>query len=226
VSGRREVPGAAGRPPGYPATIVAVSFTRAVAWTALLVAAAGCNRAWRVETTQPPLALGADLDARTSLPGTIELGDMELPDIFRLSNSAYFVAVSRDRLRFHVTLLHKWQEIADPSRWRVWMVDDLGHRFAPEDVDLRRLRPVTTVFDPGYSGSVNTRPLYSMIVYRGEGDFVFHRRDLLRKDMRWLMLVMVRPGYEYRYVWSFADDADLTGAQSATKSIVPNRLSI
>jgi hypothetical protein len=208
------------------ASTVAASLIRAVAWTALLATSAGCGRAWRVETTQPPLALGATLDARTSLAGTIELGDMELPGLFRLSNSAYFVAVSRDRLRFHVTLLHKWEEIADPSSWRVWIEDDLGHRFAPEDVDLRRLRPVTTVFDPGFSGSVNTQPLYSMLVYRGEGDYVFHRRDLLRKDMRWLMLVMVRPGYQYRYVWSFADDPQATAAQSATKSIVPNRLSI
>ncbi|HWM87487.1 MAG TPA: hypothetical protein VNO33_16655 [Kofleriaceae bacterium] len=187
---------------------------------------AGCHKSWRVETPQPPLSLGAGLDARTSLPGIIILGDMELPRLHRLANSVYFVAVSRDRLRFHVTLLHKWEEIADPTAWRVWIEDDLGHRYAPEDVDRRRLRPVTTVYEAGRRGSVNARPLYSITVYRGDGDYVFYRRDLLRKNMRWLMLVMSRPGYEYRYVWSFADPQDGDGEASNTKSIVPNRLSI
>ena len=94
---------------------------RLVAAAALLPAALlpACSRHWRVDTAQPPLTLGAELIARTSLPGTILLGDMELPRWFQLANSVYFVAVSRDRLRFHVTLLHKWEEIADPSRWRV-----------------------------------------------------------------------------------------------------------
>ncbi len=38
---------------------------------------------------------------------------------------------------------------------------------------------------------------------------MFYRRDLLRKDLRWLMLVMRRPGYEYRYVWSFFDSDEV-----------------
>jgi hypothetical protein len=208
---------------------VAVCFRRAVALAALLLAPAGCiHRAWRVETTQPPLSLGTTLDARTSLTGTIALGDMDLPRLMRLSNSAYFVAISRDRLRFHVTLLHKWEEIADPTEWTAWIEDNLGRRFHPEDVDGRGLRAVTHVYDQGYRYSVNTRPLYSINLFRGEGDYVFYRRDLLRKDLRWLMLVMRRPGYEYRYVWSFYDHdgGAESGGETRARSIVSNRLSI
>jgi hypothetical protein len=184
-----------------------------------------------VQTVQPPLALGSTLDARTSLTATIILGDMELPSLMRLANSAYFVAVSRDRLRFHVTLLHKWEEIADPTGWTVWIEDDTGRRYLPEDVvDPPRLRPIVRVYDPGWRHSVNTQPLYSVTFFRGDGDYVFYRRDLLRKNMRWLMLVMTRSGYEYRYVWSFADEDglpdDLANGHSRTKSIVPRRLSI
>jgi hypothetical protein len=195
-----------------------------------VLAAAACHRSWRVQTAQPPLALGSTLDARTSLKATIVLGDMELPSLMRLSNSAYFVAVSRDRLRFHVTLLHKWEEIADPTGWTVWIEDDTGRRYLPENVDPPRLRPITRVYDPGWRHSVNTQPLYSVTFFRGDGDYVFYRRDLLRKNMRWLMLVMTRSGYEYRYVWSFADEDglpdDLANGHSRTKSIVPRRLSI
>jgi len=182
-----------------------------------LVAAAGCTRSWRVETAQPPLMLGAGLDSRTSLPGVIVLGDMELPRTLQLPNSAYFVAVSRDRLRFHVTLLHKWEEIADPVGWQVWIEDDLGRRFEPEDVSRHALRPFTTRYERVTRRPVNVDPLLLVTVYRGEGDYAFHRRDLLRRDMRWLMLIMVRPGYEYRYVWSFAPPGD---EGSARKSIV------
>jgi len=204
---------------------VAVSLSRAVVLAAVLLVPAACQRrAWRVDTTQPPLSLGTTLDARTSLTGTIALGDMDLPRLLRLANSAYFVAVSRDRLRFHVTLLHKWEEIADPTGWRVWMEDDLGRRFEPEDVDGRGLRPITHVYDHGWAYSVNTRPLYSITVFRGDGDYVFYRRDLLRKNVRWLMLVMQRPGSEYRYVWSFFDPHDR--GESRARSIVSNRLSI
>ena len=188
-------------------------------------------------TAQPPLILGATLEARTSLPGTIFLGDMELPAMLRLANSVYFVAVSRDRLRFHVTLLHKWEEIADPSTWRAWIEDDQGRRSAPEGVDRRGLRPVTTMVEPSRSSSASTlQTLSAVTVYRGDGDYVFYRRDLLRKNLRWLMLVMVRPGYEYRYVWSFAepDGVDRLATTRAAgsradhlqrKSIVANRLS-
>jgi hypothetical protein len=238
-----QVPHDRPRAAGYPARTVGVRAcaTRAVLLPAVLLAAAACHRTWQVQTTQPPLALGSTLDARTSLIGTIVLGDMELPSLMRLSNSAYFVAVSRDRLRFHVTLLHKWEEIADPTGWKVWIQDDTGRRYWPEDVDPPRLRPITRVYDRGRRWSVNSQPLYSVTFYRGDGDYVFYRRDLLRKNMRWLMLVMERSGYEYRYVWSFADPDDLSGdipndvrnipsdiaeGQSRTKSIVPNRLSI
>jgi hypothetical protein len=186
-------------------------------------AAAGCQRSWSTQTTQPPLTLGSTLDARTSLPATILMGDMDVPRSLRLANSVYFVAVSRDRLRFHVTLLHKWEEIADPSGWQVWIEDDSGRRYKPEDVDRRVLRPVTQVYDRGFRGSVNTAPLYSVTVYRGDGDYVFYRRDLLRKNMRWLRLVMTRPGYEYSYVWEFFDPPD---TETRVRDIVPNRLSI
>ena len=71
------------------------------------------------------------------------------------------------------------------------------------------------------------QPFHSFTVYSGDGDYVFYRRNLVRKDMRWLMLVMERPGYEYRYVWRFTDRTGReTAGRDASRSIVSNRLSI
>lgn len=150
----------------------------------------------------PPITFGANLDARSSLPAVIELHDMELPRSIPLMNSVYFVAVSRDRLRFHVTLHHKWEDMSDPTRWRVWIEDDRGRVLHPAACDRRVIRPVTRMYD-AYQRS----PLLSFTVYKGDGDYVFYRHNLVSKNMRSLTLVMKRPGYEYRYRWSFVDEA-------------------
>ena len=164
---------------------------------------AGCNKAWQTETMTPPIHFGATLEARTSLPAVIATRDMELPRWVALPNSVYFVAVSRDRLRFHVTLHHKWEDMTDPTRWRVWIEDDTGHRYAPVGVDRRDVKSVTRSYTAAGSG---IQPIYQVTMFKGDGDYVFYRRNLVRRDMRYLVLVMQRPGYEYRYRWSFVDD--------------------
>lgn len=190
--------------------------SRLVGWALLAVQlgpALACNRAWSADTLTPPITLGTTLDARTSLPAVIEMHDMELPRTMALLNSVYFVAVSKDRLRFHVTLHHKWEDMSDPTRWRVWIEDDRGHVYHPAACDRRVIRPVTRMYDAYVS-----QPFLSFTVYKGDGDYVFHRRDLVRKDMRWLTLVMKRPGYEYRYRWSFVD-AEPPPAEAAANRV-------
>ena len=180
------------------------SGSRWALWTALLGSAAGCNKAWHAETMTPPIRFGASLEARTSFPAVIATRDMELPRWVQLPNSVYFVAVSRDRLRFHVTLHHKWEDMTDPRRWRVWIEDDTGGRYNPVGVDRRAVKSVTRSYErPTGQWSAQS---YQVSMYKGDGDYVFHRHNLVRRDMRYLVLVMQRPGYEYRYRWSFVDD--------------------
>jgi len=164
---------------------------------------AGCaSGTWSSETIQPKLELGVNQIARTSLQADITLRDMHLPRSFYLHNTAYFVVVSRDRLRFHVTLEHRWESLSDPSRWRVWLEDGRGNRYLPEGIDRRSVRSVTHT---RRSRSNPNTVLYQTSVYRGDGDYVFYKRDIYRDDMRTLVLVMKRPGYEFRYRWSFVD---------------------
>jgi hypothetical protein len=178
------------------------------AWLAVLLGpAAGCHKSWRADTTTPPITFGASQVTRTSLPAVILLRDRGLPRTLPLTNSAYFFAVSKDRLRFHVTLIHTWEEMSDPARWRVWMEDDRGRVLRPAAFDRRVVKPVTTTYDQVNRANVFVPgPFITFTVYKGDGDYVFYRRDLVRKGMRSLTLVMQRPGYEFRYRWSFVDD--------------------
>lgn len=190
-------------------------------WVALVVIlAAGCNSTWRSSTKQPPLQLGAGDVARTSFTNEILMRDMEIDRRVFLANSAYFVVVSKDRLRFHVRLVHKWKSIANPSRWKVWLEDDAGHKFYPEPMDGYYVTRATRVeimphdyyiyaFKVGGLQKANSYPLLStgrknVAVWRGDGDYTFYGRDIFEKiKRRKLTLVMSRLGYTYRYSWDF-----------------------
>lgn len=192
----------------------------------LLVGSAGCDYTWRAKTVQPPLRLDLGTEARTSLRGYILMGDQDLPRItgldgirrkFKLANSAYFVVVNRDRLRFRVSLVHKWEKIADPARWRVYLEDSHGNRYYARGVESRRLKPVTKHFQVGeFMGSgTHSYPLLSVHVYNGTGDYVFHETDIFSDAINSLTLVMKRPGYEYRYSWQFSENDERVFSHSS-----------
>ncbi len=171
----------------------------------------GCQSTWQAKTMQPPLRLDETDAARTSLPGVILMRDMELPRRFLLANSAYFVVVNKDRLRFHVNLVHKWEKMADPAEWLAYLEDEHGNRFYPEPLESSTVRAISRTFQyrsrrDGSAGGPTQSIQVS--VYKGAGDFVFYDRDIYSDSLRSLTLVMERPtyGYTYRYSWQFADD--------------------
>lgn len=202
-----------------------------------LVGAAGCTRTFRGNVTQPnPLAAPTET-LRDSEPVLIVTGDMELTlpkEAARLSNFksrryplqnvASFTVVSRDRLRFHVQLEHKWQEWANPGKdWEVFLVDDRGNTWVPESVESRKPRHLVTMWDQevrsvqrthGSYGDIiavnddgwrRRMPLGSLSVFQGRADFVFYQRDLFNTEIRWLKLVVRRPGVGFEFRWDFAD---------------------
>jgi len=151
---------------------------------------------------------------------------------YPLINQANFTLVSRDRIRFHVQIDHKWEEYADLNTWSVVLVDDRGRRWAPESVDHANTRIITTMWDReqrtaicgggvgnrdangncyntvGYrdDGWRRRQTLGSLSVYRGRADFVFYQRDLFSQNVRSLKLVVRRPGEAFEFTWRFQDN--------------------
>lgn len=205
----------------------------------------GCSRTFRAEAVQPnPVSMPTDT-LRTSEKVTIVTGDMELeqPDAaeatqevtitrnhrYPLINQASFTVVSRDRLRFHVQIDHKWEEWADLTSWTVHLEDDDGHVWNPESVEGARTRLITTMWDreqrtaicssAGHDAAGNCittvgvaqdgwkhrQTLGSLAVFRGNADFVFYQRDMMQPDIRKLRLVVKRSGERFEFVWRFRD---------------------
>ena len=212
-----------------------------------VLTAAGCSRTFKGEAVQPNPLLRPTETLRSSEKITIVRGDMELdaPDPaastqrasvlhnhkYPLFNQASFTIVSRDRLRFHVQIDHKWQEWADLSSWTVSLEDDRGRKWVPEAMEHARTKIMTTMWDReqrrqicaggprnvngagncnntvGFSqdGSARRQTLGSLSVFRGKADFVFYQRDLFHADVRKLRLVVGRPGEAFEFVWRFQD---------------------
>lgn len=163
---------------------------RSIVIASLLVV--GCTRTWRAEVTQPALLLDPNLELRTSLPAAIVLRDMEFGS-YPLTNSVYYVVVSRDRLRFHVTLHHKWDDVADLKNWSVYVEDAHGKRHYPEQ--LTGKVQLLSTWRIGNAVYQLRQPLY-----RGVADLEIYDRDLFDASGQ-LTLVLHHAGYEYRYHW-------------------------
>jgi hypothetical protein len=209
------------------------------------LSATGCTRTFRASTTQPnPLAQPTET-LRQSEKITIVTGDMELEkpedpeptqratavrnQRYPLYNQASFTIVSRDRLRFHVQIDHKWEEWANLKTWDVRLEDDSGRNWIPESVEHARTKIMTTMWDREQRTAIcssagrdargscyntvaiaddgwrNRQTLGTLSVYRGKADFVFYQRDLFHANVRSLRLVVSRPGEVFEFTWKFAD---------------------
>ena len=207
--------------------------------------AAGCARTFAAEVRQPNPLEAANETLRESEPIIIVTGDMDLekprePEPsqrvslvknkrYPLENVAAFTVVSRDRLRFHVQLEHKWQEWADLKTWEVYLIDDTGRKWVPESVEHEKVKLLTQMWDQeqrtavcgqggrdGKGDCITTvgfrndgwrrrQPLSSLSVYRGTADFVFYQRDMFTSQVRWLKMVVKRSGESFEFLWRFED---------------------
>lgn len=199
---------------------------------------AGCQRTFHGSVSQPNPLMSPTETLRTSEDVTIVTGDMELrlPSTvaqgaqgtgwqsrrYPLRNRASFTVVSRDRLRFHVQVEHKWQEWADISSWDAYLVDDQGRRYEPEEIDGRKPRHIVEAWEYEQRSAIRDRfgnvmavrrdrhkrrqTLASVSVFRGRGDVVFYSRDIFTPDIKRLTLVIERRSLAFSWTWKFADE--------------------
>ena len=197
-----------------------------------------CHRTFSAQVSQPNPLLSPLDTLRDTEVLTIVTGDMELnhPRTARaegkdslmsqtrypLLNRASFTVVSRDRLRFHVQIEHKWKQYTDISTWKAKLYDDQGNQYAPTAIDTVKARHLVETWSfekrstrrDGFGNIVqinddghrNRQPLGSLSVFRGRGDFVFYERDIFGPEVRSMTLELSRSGVTFKYKWNFADD--------------------
>ncbi len=133
----------------------------------------------------------------------------------RVSNSAEFVAVSPDRVRFHVALAHTRLPATDKANAstrnaQVWLEDETGRRYEP----VREVAYVATMVHPQWRFPRNRAcPFTCARFYRdvwfdyATADYVFTSPDIIGPKRKMLVLNVLRPRnpYPLRFVWSFGD---------------------
>jgi hypothetical protein len=220
----------------------------------LCLALVGCTKKVAVRTVQPnPMREAPSIETlRVSKQLVLDVGDLDLPQYkdrtqstwagvqkMKLRNTAYFAVVSKERIRFHVQIVHKWQEWADPNAWRVKLVDDRGRTYYPEAKDVWSNKTVTRMWDHEersgiyneYGDEIGTEndghrrrvPLETVSVFHGKGDYTFKDRKLFAPDVKSLTLVMKKADMEYRFEWEFGEGAppDLAGETADPMTNVP-----
>jgi hypothetical protein len=210
----------------------------------LAVALGGCTKTLAARTSQPNPLAAPNETLRESARVVIVTGDKDLyvpreaaglgstallsNQRYRLYNVAAFTVVSRDRLRFHVQLEHKWKEYVDVRQWRAVLVDDRGNRYQPVDIDHQRHRHLVTMWDYevrtarrnrygdivgiNNDGHKDRRTLGSLSVFRGLGDYVFYSRDIFNKSVKSMTLVLKRRGMRLEFRWDFVTEGALARA--------------
>jgi hypothetical protein len=216
-------------------------------YAVLIGVVAACTRTFHGEAVQPNPVANPTETLRSSERIQIIVGDMELnmPEQasgwsssspahnrhYPLINAASFTVVTRDRLRFHVQVDHKWEEYADLNTWHAVLVDDRGRVWTPEALEHARVSLITKMWDReqkravcdshgklGNGNCVNTvghdetsgwqsrQTLGNLSVFRGRADFVFYDRELFTPNMKWLKLTISRSGEVFEFVWHFEDE--------------------
>ncbi len=217
-------------------------------WVSLLIAgaialitggASGCRHTFSGTAVQPnPLTLPG-VSKRVSVPVLIVTGDKDIqyPEgqvtqqgmawerdkPYPLKNIAQFMVVSRDRLRFHVQLEHKWREYADIKNWSAYLVVDSSQEYEPAEIDTRtgshtskmwdyERRVVTknsygdiTQINP-LSGHYQRTALASFTLFRGKGDIVFYAHDIFTPEIKTLRLVLIHKAIVFEFEWHFDED--------------------
>jgi len=201
-----------------------------------LAAAGGCSTTFQSSVTQPNPLMQPLETLRESEEIVIVTGDMELnvprgggnsggsvlvDERYPLTNSARFTVVSRDRLRFHVQLEHKWQEWTDVHAWDAWLEDDQGRHYEPADIDQRSDGHIVKMWDYEQRTAVRNsfgdivrinndgykrrQTLGSLSVFRGRGDLVFYHQNIFNPKIKSLTLHLKRQGTIFEFKWRFTD---------------------
>jgi hypothetical protein len=187
----------------------------------LVLGVGACTRTFsgRLRTRDP--LQEKKLEAYRSGTIVLGIGDIDVVGVdgrpLGLAQSAWFEIVSKDEIRFHVLLSHKWEELSQVRDYRVRLRTDGGDDLAPTDVWTRRtLLEVhqNTLGQIRQGPTANSGPSLSEETFQrdlhGAGAvIVFRHRDLVRKEVRSYTLVLEGNKRRLRFIWDLVPPAEL-----------------
>jgi hypothetical protein len=134
-----------------------------------------------------------------------------------MNNAAWFEIVSEQEIRFHVTLSHKWEEMAKLDGYSIRLMTDRGHQLTPTAIWTRRheierfdeevaaLKPgATTMSNPTVSVETLTRDLHG-----ADTVIVFKQPGVVAKEVRSYRLFLDGKKRRFRFVWDLVPKAEL-----------------
>ncbi len=163
----------------------------------------------------PARALHAVEEIPQSVALFIYQRDLHLSHDYQMRNSAQFVVVSRDRLRFHVGVVRREEDDADTAHWDAWLEDTKGRRIAHGEREVPRINRISVgwaIYPYALDDSWcrETHPCLRRLdpnrvfdLYEGRADYVFTAPELATSQEDGFTLVLRRGGVEYRYSWRF-----------------------
>jgi hypothetical protein len=186
----------------------------------LLTLLAGCAHVREARAIHPNPALA--LQSTEVLPVSarldifqrdVHLGDSDYYRDYQLRSSAQFTVVSKERLRFHVTVTRWDEDEAELSNWTAWMEDDTGKRYeltTREGGKMHRIAIGWRLYHAALGDTYCPQPpcmtkiIPGFDVYESEADLVFRYPNIL-KDRKGVTLVLHQTGLTYRFVWTFGE---------------------
>jgi hypothetical protein len=134
-------------------------------------------------------------------------GTVHIPRFWQLRSAARFVVVSKDRLRFHVSVTMRDEREATIGGWRAWLEDESGRRYEPETVEGPQLDLLVlpwSLYPVGIPWQ-RKREVPGWDAYQGRADFLFSSPNLMGDNRRMLTFVLQRENVQMRFVWRFND---------------------
>jgi hypothetical protein len=181
----------------------------------------GCTTTYqgRVRTRDPHEL--PKLETYRSGAGVIGTGDVDVmtQDGHRppLLQGAWFEVVSDSEMRFHVSLAHKWQEMADLRDYRVSLTTNRGHHVSPSDTWVNRSlvqqHEVTVgTLKPGptqQSTPILSEETFRRDLHGSDTVVVFRHPGLIARGVRSYTLTMEHRLRRLRFTWDLVPKAEL-----------------
>lgn len=183
----------------------------------LLLTACGTKTFSTTVVQQNPARLPVSHDyVRESAKATIAIGDMDLGD-YKLLNRAWFTVISKDRIRFYVTLAHKQDDYSNPCAWNSTIFID-GKEFQVP-CEKASNSHVTYMWDEIALPAVKTAggdmiitspypkyltTLQSLTIYIGKGYFDIYLKNI-SDDMQNAELILEHKGLRLTFKWHFVE---------------------